>query len=163
MLSEHPPASVSTDELEAAGSNYGDVPLEELQSKAISCRSWTDVVDLDEAAAGRSVLIRGSAQAIRKVSKKMAFVVLRQRMSTVQCVLHASDDASMQMVQFAASLSKESIVDVQGVVSIPGKALKATTQQVSNAICAKCWFLLTSVFSSSLNLPLQFNMDGHVA
>jgi hypothetical protein len=22
---------------------------------------------------------------------------------------------------------------------------------------------LTSVFSSSLNLPLQFNMDGHVA
>jgi hypothetical protein len=97
MSSEHPTASVSTDELEAAGSNYGDVPLEELQSKAISCQSWTDVVDLDEAAAGRSVLIRGSAQAIRKVSKKMAFVVLRQRMSTVQCMLHASDDASMQL------------------------------------------------------------------
>ncbi|CAM0880010.1 unnamed protein product [Alopecurus aequalis] len=153
-----PPASASTDELEAApamisnnqlkdagkasqsqhsqadafASNYGDVPLQELQSKAISGRSWTDIRELDEAAAGRSVLIRGSAQALRKVGKNMAFVVLRQRMSTVQCVLNASADAgvSSQMVRFAAALSKESIVDVQGIVSLPKEPLKATTQQV---------------------------------
>uniref|UniRef100_A0A0D9WXV5 aspartate--tRNA ligase n=1 Tax=Leersia perrieri TaxID=77586 RepID=A0A0D9WXV5_9ORYZ len=112
--------------------NYGDVPVEETQSKAISGRSWTTVGDLGEDAAGRPVLVRGAAQAIRPVSKRMAFVVLRQGMSTVQCVLVASADAgvSTQMVRFATSLSKESIVDVEGVVSLPKEPLKATTQQV---------------------------------
>jgi aspartyl/asparaginyl-tRNA synthetase len=173
MSSEPPPASTSTEELEAdlsaatiskkqlnkearkaakaakaekAGkveksqaeevdpfaANYGDVPVEEIQSKVISGRSWIGIGDLDEAAEGSSVLIRGSAQAFRPVSKKMAFVVLRQSMSTVQCVLVASADhgVSTQMVRFATSLSKESILDVEGIVSIPKEPLKATTQQV---------------------------------
>ncbi|RCV10848.1 hypothetical protein SETIT_2G141600v2 [Setaria italica] len=113
-------------------SHYGDVPIEEIQSKAVSGRSWTKVGDLDEGAAGRTVLVRGAAQAIRPVSKKMAFVVLRHSMSTVQCVLVASAEAgvSTQMVKFATVLSKESIVDVEGVVSLPKQSLKATTQQV---------------------------------
>lgn len=34
------------------------------------------------------------------------------------------------MVCFATSLSKESIVDVEGVISLPREPLKATTQQV---------------------------------
>ncbi|KAL6643668.1 hypothetical protein ACP70R_018434 [Stipagrostis hirtigluma subsp. patula] len=112
--------------------NYGDVPLEELQSKAVTGRSWTSVGDLDGAAAGRAVLVRVAAQAIRAVGKKMAFVVLRQGMSSVQCVLVAADDAgvSARMVGFAAALSRESIVDVEGVVSLPKEPLKATTQQV---------------------------------
>ncbi|XBH69177.1 hypothetical protein VPH35_097141 [Triticum aestivum] len=120
------------EEADLFAANYGDVPVEEIQSKAISGRSWTDIGDLDEAAAGRSVLIRGSAQTLRPVSKKMAFVVLRQSMSTVQCVLVASADSgvSTQMVRFATSLSKESIVDVEGVVTLPKEPLKATTQQV---------------------------------
>ncbi|XBI80379.1 hypothetical protein VPH35_089566 [Triticum aestivum] len=120
------------EEADPFAANYGDVPVEEIQSKVISGRTWTDIGDLDEAAAGRSVLIRGSAQTLRPVSKKMAFVVLRQSMSTVQCVLVASADAgvSTQMVRFATSLSKESIVDVEGVVTLPKEPLKATTQQV---------------------------------
>jgi aspartyl-tRNA synthetase len=120
--------------------NYGDVPVEEIQSKAISGRLWSQIGDLDDSSAGRSVLIRGSLQAIRPVSKKMAFVVLRQSMSTVQCVLVASADAgvSTQMVRFATALSKESIVDVEGVVSLPKEPLKATTQQVRLS-CLMIW------------------------
>jgi aspartyl-tRNA synthetase len=38
------------------------------------------------------------------------------------------------MVRFATSLSKESILDVEGVVSIPKEPLKATTQQVSHLL-----------------------------
>jgi aspartyl-tRNA synthetase len=120
--------------------NYGDVPVEEIQSKAISGRLWSQIGDLDDSSAGRSVLIRGALQAIRPVSKKMAFVVLRQSMSTVQCVLVASADAgvSTQMVRFATALSKESIVDVEGVVSLPKEPLKATTQQVRLS-CLMIW------------------------
>jgi aspartyl-tRNA synthetase len=126
--------------------HYGDVPFEEIQSKAVSDRAWSKVGDLDAAAAGRSVLIRGFAQAIRPVSKKMAFVVLRQSMSTVQCVLVASADTgvSTQMVKFATALSKESIVDVEGVVSLPKEPLKSTTQQVPHR------FLLLCAIRSSL-------------
>ena len=120
--------------------NYGDVPVEEIQSKAISGRLWTKIGDLDADAAGCSVLIRGATQAIRPVSKKMAFVVLRQSMSTVQCVLVASADAgvSTQMVRFATALSKESIVDVEGIVSLPKEPLKATTQQVRSTCILLC-------------------------
>ena len=135
--------------------NYGDVPVEEIQSKAISGRSWTKIGDLDADAAGRSVLIRGATQAIRPVSKKMAFVVLRQSMSTVQCVLVASADAgvSTQMVRFATALSKESIVDVEGVVSLPKEPLKATTQQVRSTCILLCNSLV-QFLSSESNKPV---------
>ncbi|TVU10726.1 hypothetical protein EJB05_44272, partial [Eragrostis curvula] len=129
-------------------SHYGDVPVEEIQSKVISGRVWSKVGDLDASAAGNSVLTRGFAQATRPVSKKMAFVVLRQGMSTVQCVLVASADAgvSMQMVKFATMLSKESIVDVEGVVSLPKEPLKSTTQQVPHLFLLLCNSLIPSSF-----------------
>ena len=47
-------------------------------------------------------------------------------------VARAYTSVSTQMVRFATSLSKESIVDVEGVVSLPKDPLKATTQQVSH-------------------------------
>ncbi|XP_044953630.1 aspartate--tRNA ligase 2, cytoplasmic-like isoform X3 [Hordeum vulgare subsp. vulgare] len=62
----------------------------------------------------------------------MGFVVLRQRRSTVQCLLVASTDAgvSAQMVRFAASLTKESIVDVEGIVTPLKEPRKDLTQLV---------------------------------
>ncbi|TVU30738.1 hypothetical protein EJB05_22374 [Eragrostis curvula] len=131
-------------------SHYGDVPVEEIQSKDISGRVWSKVGDLDEAAAGRPVLIRGFAHAIRPVSKKMAFVVLRQSMSTVQCVLVANADAgvSTQMVKFATALSKESILDIEGVVSLPKEPLKSTTQQMIVVLCEY-------MFSAILQVEIQ--------
>ncbi|KQJ86708.1 aspartate--tRNA ligase 2, cytoplasmic [Brachypodium distachyon] len=112
--------------------NYGDVLPGEILPKAISGEPWTKVGHLDEAAVGRSVLIRARAHTIRPVGRKMAFVVLRQGMSTVQCVLVVSADAgiSAQMVRFAASLPKESVVAVEGVVSLPKEDLKSATQEV---------------------------------
>lgn len=112
-------------------SHYGDVAAEEIQSKAVSGREWTEVGDLGAEKAGRTVLIRGAAQAIRPVSKKMAFLVLRQAMSTVQCVLVAdARHVSPHMVKFATALSRESILDVEGVVSVPSQPIKGSTQQV---------------------------------
>ncbi|XP_044959490.1 aspartate--tRNA ligase 2, cytoplasmic-like [Hordeum vulgare subsp. vulgare] len=126
---QQPPPPPQEEEDDPFAANYGD---EEIQSKAISGRSWTDIGDVDETAAGHSVLIRGFAQTIRPVSKKMGFVVLRQRRSTVQCLLVASADAgvSAQMVRFAASLTKESIVDVEGIVTPLKEPRKDLTQLV---------------------------------
>jgi aspartyl-tRNA synthetase len=61
----------------------------------------------------------------------MAFLVIRENGFTVQCLVQAQPDlVSPQMVKFAAALSRESIVDVEGVVSIPAAPIKGATQQV---------------------------------
>ncbi|KAI4996442.1 hypothetical protein ZWY2020_051362 [Hordeum vulgare] len=124
-----------------------------IQSKAISGRSWTDIGDVDETSAGHSVLIRGFAQTIRPVSKKMGFVVLRQRRSTVQCLLVASADAgvSAQMVRFAASLTKESIVDVEGIVTPLKEPRKDLTQLVEIRV-SKIYCINRAIST----LPLNF-------
>ncbi|XP_010672510.2 aspartate--tRNA ligase 2, cytoplasmic [Beta vulgaris subsp. vulgaris] len=111
--------------------NYGDIPLIELQSKAVTGRKWIEVKSLVTDLKDQEVLIRGRVQAIRAVSKKMAFVVVREGGYTVQCVLMvAKEKVSEQMVKFANGLSRESIVDIQGFVSVPGESIKGTSQQV---------------------------------
>ncbi|KAJ4749303.1 hypothetical protein LUZ62_083708 [Rhynchospora pubera] len=124
-------AASESDEADPLSSNYGDIPVQDIQSKSVTGRTWTRVKHLCAEMKDQSVLIRGAAQVIRPVSKKMAFLVLRQSMSTVQCVLLVSKDlVSPQMVRFATSLSKESIVDIEGLISVPNEPIKVTTQQV---------------------------------
>ncbi|KAB1204998.1 Aspartate--tRNA ligase, cytoplasmic [Morella rubra] len=124
--------SLSVEEDDPLSANYGDVPLRELQSKvAADLRDWTEVGALTEALKDQHVLVRGRAQAIRAVGKNMAFLVLRERGFTVQCVVTVQPDAvSRQMVRYAAGLSRESIVDVEGLVSVPSVPIKGATQQV---------------------------------
>jgi len=59
-------------------------------------------------------------------------VVLRKGMSSVQCVLAAGAGGSAQMVAFAKSLTRESVVDIEGAVSFPKEPLVSTTQQVQH-------------------------------
>ncbi|KAL2928236.1 Aspartate--tRNA ligase 2 cytoplasmic [Bienertia sinuspersici] len=116
--------------------NYGDIPLIDLQSKSISDRKWTEIKSLNSDLKEHEVLIRGRVQAIRAVSKKMAFVVVREGGYTIQCVLMAAKEkVSEQMVKFANALSRESIVDVQGSVSVPADSIKGTSQQVEIQVC----------------------------
>ncbi|XP_050267107.1 aspartate--tRNA ligase 2, cytoplasmic [Quercus robur] len=111
--------------------NYGDVPLLDLQSKvAPGTRVWTEIGKLAEPLKDQYVLVRGRAQRIR-AKGKTAFVVLRKRGFTVQCVLTEQDGViSRPMLKYAAGLTRESIVDVEGVVSVPGITINSTTQQV---------------------------------
>ncbi|KAG8381986.1 hypothetical protein BUALT_Bualt05G0029500 [Buddleja alternifolia] len=122
-------AAVDIDDPLAA--NYGEIPFNDLQSKEISGKIWTNVKDLTTELKDKSVLIRGRAQTIRAVGKKMAFVVVRKEGFTVQCVLTVAQDVvSPQMVKFATSLSRESIIDIEGVVSVPAQSITGATQQV---------------------------------
>jgi hypothetical protein len=124
--------SVEDDPLAA---NYGDVPILELQSK-VDVRNWTEVGALTEALRDRYVVVHGRAQTIRAVGKNMAFVVVREKGFTIQCVVTAQPDVvSRQMVKYVAALSRESIVDIEGVVSVPDVPIKGATQQVSIYMC----------------------------
>ncbi|KAJ0510501.1 putative aspartate--tRNA ligase [Helianthus annuus] len=124
-------AGVSIDGPDPLAANYGDVPIEEIQSKAVSGRVWTTVSSLTEELKDQTVLIRGRAQAIRAVGKKMAFLTVRERGYTVQCVLTVAPEVvSAQMVKFATGISKESFVDIEGVITVPPEAIKGASQQV---------------------------------
>ncbi|XP_052208913.1 aspartate--tRNA ligase 2, cytoplasmic-like [Diospyros lotus] len=124
-------AGVSLDASDPLAASYGDVPLEDLQSKAVTGRKWTEIGALAPELKDQAVLIRGRAQTIRAVSKKMAFLVVREKGFTVQCVLSVAPDlVSPQMVKFATGLSRESFVDIEGIVSVPKDSIKGATQQV---------------------------------
>ncbi|KAA8528201.1 hypothetical protein F0562_035548 [Nyssa sinensis] len=124
-------AVVSLDAADPLADNYGDVPLKDLQSKAVTGRRWTEIGCLTEELKDQSVLIRGRAQTIRAVGKKIAFLVVREKGFTVQCVLTVAPDlVSGQMVKFATSLSRESHVDIEGIVSVPKDPIKGASQQV---------------------------------
>ncbi|KAG6608188.1 Aspartate--tRNA ligase 2, cytoplasmic, partial [Cucurbita argyrosperma subsp. sororia] len=112
--------------------NYGDVPLSNLQSKeAKNIENWTQVGSLTGELKDKYVLLRGRVQTIRAVAKKMAFLVVREKGFTVQCVVSEQPElVSRQMVKYVVGLSRESIVDVEGVVSVPNVAIKGATQQV---------------------------------
>jgi aspartyl-tRNA synthetase len=140
--------SIEEDPLAA---NYGNIPLQDLQSKVeADLKAWTQVGDLTHELKEKEVLIRGRAQTTRAVGKNMAFVVVREKGFTVQCVVTARPDVvSKQMVKFAAGLSRESIVDIHGVVSVPSIAIKGTTQQV--------WFYLFFVWFFLFELLMFVN------
>ncbi|XP_011621478.1 aspartate--tRNA ligase 1, cytoplasmic [Amborella trichopoda] len=124
-------SAAPVDEADPLASHYGDIPLKELQSKEISGQAWTEVKSLSDEFKDKEILIRGQAQTIRAVSKNMAFIVVRERGFTVQCVFTVAPGfVSKQMVKFVTGLSRESYIDVYGVVSVPGMEIKGTSQQV---------------------------------
>ncbi|KAM3259325.1 hypothetical protein ACQJBY_050865 [Aegilops geniculata] len=107
--------------------NYGDVLPGEILPAAVPDGPFAEIGHLDGPAAGRSVLVRATAQAVYRGSKtkNVAFLKLRQELSTVQCVLAGS----AQMALFALSLPKESIVLVEGTVALLDEPLSYTTVQ----------------------------------
>lgn len=134
-------SALSIEEEGPLANNYGDVPLQELQSvndpqtgkwsEAVNGREWTEVGALNGSLKDQEVLIRGRVHTTRPVGNKLAFVVVRERVSTVQCLATVKPDSvSKEMVRFVRSLSNESIVDVIGVVSVPDVEIKGATQQV---------------------------------
>lgn len=107
---------------EIESSSYGNLFI---QSQAGPGRQWAAVAELDPAAAGQKVWLRARVGASRKQGKALCFLQIRQAMATVQAVVFSKDSP---VVGFAASLPKESIVDVYGVVSLPVEPVISCTQ-----------------------------------
>ncbi|KAG5607865.1 hypothetical protein H5410_029357 [Solanum commersonii] len=144
---------VSIEESDPLSGNYGDVELIDLQSKAVTGRKWTEVGSVTPEMKDEVVLIRGRVQTIRPVGKKIAFVVVRERGFTVQCVLTVKLElVSSQMVKYATSLSKESIVDVEGVVTIPEKPITGATQQQVEVQISKLYGVNRAVPTLPINI-----------
>ena len=99
-----------------------------VQSTEVTGRVWTDIAALTPEMAGSTVLLRARVHAVRSKGKS-AFLVLRQRVETLQAVMFADDTTvSRPMVKYAAGIPKESIVDVEGVVVAPEKPVESCSK-----------------------------------
>lgn len=106
---------------------YGDLPM--VQSQGISGRTWSRVDEINAGLKGQKVLIRARVHTVRGKGKS-AFLVLRQRQATIQAIMFADDQTvSRQMVKYASTITRESIVDVEGVVACPENPIESCSQK----------------------------------
>lgn len=121
---------LNAEEEDPLAANYGDVAMENLQSKEKSGRVWSRVGDLGGNHAGQTVLVRGRVHTVRGKGS-LGFLVVREAGHTVQCVVAVKENVvSKGMIKFVTKLNKESIVDVEGVVIVPPKPVEGTSQPV---------------------------------
>lgn len=105
---------------------YGDMEL--VQSRTLNSLEFTKLEDL-ETKIDSKVRLRGRLHAVRGKGKS-AFVVLRDGTSTVQCIFFVDKESkvvSKGMVKFVTSVSKESIVDVEGIAVKAGQPVEGCT------------------------------------
>ncbi len=76
---------------------------------------------------GPKVVFRAAVANARVQSAKLAFLMFRQGLETIQAVVGASDTLSRQMVKFSGSIPAESMVLVHGTVKKPMEPVKSAT------------------------------------
>ncbi|XP_071718392.1 aspartate--tRNA ligase 1, cytoplasmic-like [Rutidosis leptorrhynchoides] len=124
-------ADVSIEGPDPLAENYGDVPINDVRSESSSGRVWTNVSSLTEELKDNFVLVRGRAYAIRARGNKMVFLTVREGCCTVQCVLIVAPDlVSAEMVKFATRIPKDSLIEIEGIVTVPPNVIKDASQQV---------------------------------
>ncbi|OAE29529.1 hypothetical protein AXG93_4486s1000 [Marchantia polymorpha subsp. ruderalis] len=130
QLARQMEAAAVQEVVDPLAANYGEVELVTLQSATQSGRKWIKVSQLDQELKGQTVLVRGRVHAVRGKGK-MAFLVVRESGYTVQCLASIAENiVSKQMLKFISGLNKESIIDVEGEVSVPPGEIAGTSQQV---------------------------------
>lgn len=90
---------------------YGNLPL--IQSKERIEKKLYNVSDLNQTIADQKIWVRGRLFTSRSKGKQ-CFFVIRQRFHTIQALLSVNETVSKKMVKFAADITKESIIDVEG-------------------------------------------------
>jgi len=105
---------------------YGNLPL--IQSKEKTGRVWTEVMDLDLSKKGERALVRGRLHTSRGTGKQ-CFIMVRERQFSVQVLVAVNENISKQMVKFATNITKESIIDVEGVIQGVAEKITSASQQ----------------------------------
>jgi aspartyl-tRNA synthetase len=83
--------------------------------------------DLTPNDADRAVFFEARVHAVRRMSAKLVFLVLRQQIHTLQAVLKLSDRVSEHFVRWAEHVPVESVVLCKGHLRHPQEAVQATS------------------------------------
>lgn len=127
---------------------YGNLPLNQSQQKIE--RKIYKLCELTPDLADKKVWVRARLHTSRAKGKQ-CFFVLRQQTWSVQALASVGDCVSKNMVKFIAGITKESIVDVEGIVHKVGQKVESCTQQNVELHAEKVFV----VSASAQRLPLQ--------
>ncbi|XP_059472136.1 aspartate--tRNA ligase, cytoplasmic isoform X2 [Neocloeon triangulifer] len=139
---------MQTQEDDCSIGQYGLVGL--IQSTERPTQEYVHVRDLQSTLAGSIVWVRARLHTSRAKGKQ-CFAVLRQQESTVQVLAQVDENTSKQMVKFLSNISKESIVDIEGIVHAVERRIEACTQQ-DTELHVRQVFLVSA---AKTKLPLQ--------
>ncbi|VDN84314.1 unnamed protein product [Brugia pahangi] len=121
-----------------------------IQSIELRKLDFIDVKDVFVNLEGHEIWIRGRLHTSR-IKGKTCFIIIRQRMHSIQGMLSVGKEISKQMLKFVGNISKESIIDVRGVV-------KKVEQEITSCTQKKVEVHITQLFVVSTaepRLPLQ--------
>ena len=97
------------------------------------------------------IVFRAVVENARVQSAKLAFLVLRQGLASIQAVVAASDTLSRQMVKFCGGIPAESMVLVYGLVKRPMEPVKSTSISYLEIHVSKLYVIA----EAEIPLPLQ--------
>lgn len=128
--------------------NYGNYSL--IMSSEKRDIEFFDVGDLNPSLKGKEVWVRGRLHTSR-TKGKTCFVIIRQRVHTVQAMVFVGEHSSKQMLKFISNVSKESIIDVRGVIQNVETKIESCTQKDVELHVTQ--FFVVSM--AAVRLPLQ--------
>lgn len=107
---------------------YGDMKI--IQSDGKTNRNLVPIKDVLLNLVGQNIWLRGRLHSSR-CKGKQAFFVLRQQHFTIQAILRVAEGSQVtkEMINFAAGLPKESIVDVYGLVKKAPVQIESCSQR----------------------------------
>ncbi|KAL8843640.1 MAG: hypothetical protein Q9170_000144 [Blastenia crenularia] len=130
---------------------YGSLPINRSQERRYLEK--VDISKLSSRSVGEEVTFQARIHTLRKMSAKLAFIVLRQQLSTVQGVLEEQPESVTQhFVQWAEHLPIETIVLVTGVVQNPQQEVKGSSVHDAEISIQKLFVV------STLTETLAFNV-----
>mmetsp|Transcript_39896 Transcript_39896/g.106587 ORF Transcript_39896/g.106587 Transcript_39896/m.106587 type:complete len:576 (+) Transcript_39896:3-1730(+) len=130
---------------------FGDLVM--VQSNQATKRSFVHTSQLDSSFIGKEVWVRARVHNTRAKGNN-CFIVLRQSGSTVQGALFKTETISKEMIKFAGALSRETIVDVKGLV-VKAEVKSCTQNDVELSVLR-----LYVVSKADVGLPLQIDDAG---
>lgn len=101
--------------------NFGDVPF--CQSKYKTNRVFADIGTINSSLVGKCVWIRARLHSKRVKGSKLAFLLLRRAIYSIQCV-----SAEKPVVGYCKKIYPESIVDVYGEVAKANQPITSSSQ-----------------------------------
>lgn len=132
------------------GNQFGD--LEIIQSQQIEDLNYFNIGDITQEMAGKSIWMRIRLQKSR-VKKTVIFMILRQRLHSIQAVAVKSETIGKSFMKFIEGIPKESVLDVKGIVVVP-------TQPVESCSISNIEIQVESVIVINRTLaPLPFMIE----
>lgn len=113
-------------ETEEMKSRYGQLPL--MQSTTRTHEPRINLDDITDDTIGKEVTFRARLQHVRAMGTKLAFMIFRQQLTTIQGVLFETPGLiSPVMLHWAVHLNTGNIMRVQGVVQKPEMPVKSAS------------------------------------